>query len=112
MKRSLQGGQPHRRTWRVFSARDGRRIDYRVRMGETPLCPCCGAVLEARQESRLSRKLPLDAVAVDLDCRGCRRFWSIVQHTERSLQLVRMRRFVAALRAVETEPAASVAAIA
>ena len=112
MKQSTQGGQANRRTWRVFSARDGRRIDYRVRMGETPLCPCCGAVLEARHQSRLSRKLPLDAVAVDLDCRGCRRFWSIVQHTERSLQLMRMRRFVAALRAVEVEQDATVAAIA
>ena len=112
MKQSTQGGHASRRSWRVFNTRDGRRIDYRVRMGETPLCPCCGAVLEASHQSRLSRKLPLDAVAVDLDCRGCRRFWSIVQHTERSLQLVRMRRFVAALRAVEVEPAASVAAIA
>jgi hypothetical protein len=112
MKLPLQGGQALRRTWRVFSTRDGRRIDYRVRMGQTPLCPCCGAILEARQQSRLHRKLPLDAVAVDLDCRGCRRFWSIVQHTERSLQLMRMRRFVAALRAVEVEPAATVTATA
>ena len=112
MKQSTLGGQANRRTWRVFSARDGRRIDYRVRMGETPLCPCCGAVLEARQQSRLNRKLPLDAVAVDLDCRGCRRFWSMVQHTERSLQLMRMRRFVAALRAVEVERDATVSALA
>ena len=110
MKHSLHGGQATRRTWRVFSARDGRRIEYHARMGETPLCPCCGAVLEARQESRLNRKLPLDAVAVDLDCRGCRRFWSIVRHTERSIQLVRMRRFIAALRAVEVDPAATVTA--
>jgi hypothetical protein len=112
MKRSLQGAQPHRRTWRVFSARDGRRIDSFVRAGEPPLCPCCGSVLEAHRESRLKGKLPLDAMSVDLDCRDCRRFWTIVQHTERSLQLLRMRRFVAALRAVEIEPVADVVAIA
>ena len=66
-----------------------------------PLCPGCGEVLEARRESRLSRRLPLDATAFDFDCRPCRRFWSMVQHTERSLRLLRMRRFVAALRAVD-----------
>lgn len=104
MRRSLQGAQPHRRTWRVFSARDGRRIDSFIRAGEPPLCPCCGGVLEAHRKSRLRGKLPLDAKAVDLDCRACRRFWSIVQHTERSLHLIRMRRFVAALRAVELSP--------
>jgi hypothetical protein len=112
MKHSLQGAQPNRRTWRVFSVRDGRRIDASVRAGQPPLCPCCGGVLEAHRTSRLRGKLPLDAVALDLDCRGCRRFWSIVQHTERSLHLVRMRRFVAALRAVELKPATNVAAIA
>ena len=112
MKHSLQDAQPQRRTWRVFGARDGRRIDSMLRAGEPPLCPCCAGVLEAHRQSRLRGKLPLDAIAIDLDCRGCRRFWSVVQHTERSLQLVRMRRFVAALRAVEIEPVADVAAIA
>jgi hypothetical protein len=112
MKHSLQGAQTPRRAWRAFSARDGRRIDGFVRAGRTPLCPWCGDVLEAHRESRLRGKLPLDAIAIDLDCRACRRFWSIVQHTERSLHLIRMRRFVAALRAVELKAAANVATIA
>ena len=115
MKRSAQSRPPHQRAWRVFAVRDGREIDIQLRLGRNPLCPCCDGVLEARQQSRLDRKLPLGARAYDLDCRGCRRFWSIVQHTERSIRLLRMRRFVAALRAVESgvaSPAPEVAALA
>ena len=92
------------RVWRVFCARDGRAIETALRQGRVPLCPCCGELLEARRESRLGHRLPLDARAFDFDCRPCRRFWSMVQHTERSLRLVRMRRFIAALRAVEPPP--------
>jgi hypothetical protein len=92
------------RAWRVFAARDGRCIELQLQQGESPCCPRCGGVLEARPSSRLRRDLPLGASAHDLDCRGCRRFWSMVRHTERSLRIVRMRRFVAALRAVELEP--------
>ena len=94
-----------RRAWRVFGAREGRRIEMDVCLSRAPTCPCCGGVLEAQGGSRLRRRLPLDARAYDLDCRGCRRFWSVVRHTERSIHLVRMRRFVAALRAVELEVA-------
>jgi hypothetical protein len=46
------------------------------------------------------RFLPLDARGYDLDCRECRRFFCVVRHTARSLRLVRMRRLVAAVRAV------------
>lgn len=49
----------------------------------------------------MARRLPLDATGYDLDCRDCRRFWCIVRHTARSLRLIRMRRLVAAIRAVE-----------
>lgn len=57
-------------------------------------------MLEARPGTRLTRNLPLDASGRDLDCRDCRRFWCLVRHTARSLQLIRMRRLVAAIRAV------------
>lgn len=101
MMRSAQSRPSFQRAWRVFAARDGREIDGQLCLGHIPCCPGCDAVLEAQQRSRLNRKLPLDARAYDLDCRACRRFWTIVQHSERSLRLMRMRRFVAALRAVE-----------
>ena len=112
MKNSLQGAPSPRRTWRAFSARDGRRIESFIHAGEPARCPCCAGTLEAHRQSRSRRKLPLDAMAVDLECRACRRFWSVIQHTERSLMLMRMRRFVAALRAVEPKPVADVAATA
>jgi hypothetical protein len=101
MKQSLESRPSSgRRAWRVFSTRDGRRIDSGVRLGATPVCPGCGAVLEARGGSRVDGRLPLGATAGDLDCRACRRFWTVVRHTERSIRLVRMRRFLAALRVV------------
>jgi hypothetical protein len=62
-------------------------------------------VLEARPDTRFRRCLVLDATGYDLDCRGCRRFWCVVQHTPRSLRLIRMRRLVAAVRAADGVPA-------
>jgi hypothetical protein len=93
-----------RLTWRVFSPRDGSRIESQLQEGRAPRCPCCGEVLEARPGSRLTRSLPLDASGHDLDCRDCRRFWCMVRHTARSLRLIRMRRLVAAIRAVDPAP--------
>ncbi|HET8656846.1 MAG TPA: hypothetical protein VFL93_15085 [Longimicrobiaceae bacterium] len=90
-----------RRAWRVYLARDGREIERRRRAGLPPLCPCCGEVLEAEPTSRLGRALPAGATAHDLCCRDCHRFWAVVRHSERSLRLLRMRRLVAAIRAVE-----------
>jgi hypothetical protein len=87
-------------TWRVFSRDAGANIQNQIRAGELPHCPCCHGILEARPQSRLCRDLPLDATGYDLDCRGCRRFWCVVRHSARSLRLVRMRRFAAAVRAV------------
>lgn len=87
-------------TWRVFSRHAGAEIQKQLRDGALPLCPCCDDVLEARPQSRLCRELPLDATGYDLECRGCRRFWCVVRHSARSLRLVRMRRFVAAVKAV------------
>lgn len=89
-----------RRSWRAFEVRNARRIEHQLGGGHTPCCPGCGALLEARPGSRLERFLPLDATGYDLDCRECRRFLCIVRHTARSLRLVRMRRLVAAVRAV------------
>lgn len=104
MRHSPRTRSSSHRAWRVFGARDGRAIESALRQGGVPLCPCCGELLEARRESRLSGRLPLGARAIDFDCRPCRRFWSLVRHSERSLRLVRKRRFIAALRAVEPPP--------
>ena len=89
-----------RAAWRSFELRDGREIDRQLRDGRDPSCPMCGELLEARPETRMSRYLPLDATGFDLECRDCRRFRCVVRHTFRSLRLVRMRRLVAAVRAM------------
>lgn len=86
--------------WRAFPARDGRAILLQLGDGEPPCCPWCRHVLEARPETRLASALVLDARGYDLDCRGCRRFLTVVRHTPRSLRLVRMRRLAAAVRAM------------
>lgn len=114
MKTSLQSRTSAPRAWRVYRLRDGRRIETQARLGMTPACPCCGGELETRGESRLDRRVPLDARALDMDCAHCRRFWSIVQHTERSIRLVRMRRLAAAVRAVGSpaSPSSDVAVLA
>ena len=94
-----------RSAWRTFEPRHVHAIDQQIRGVEDPRCPCCGDLLAARPDTRMSRYLPLDASGYDLECRGCRRFRCIVRHTARSLRLVRMRRLVAAVRAVgEREP--------
>jgi len=91
----------------VYPSRDGHEIDLQLRAGGSPCrCPRCGEVLEARPGTRLARSLPLDATGYDLDCRACRRFWCVVRHTPRSLRLLRMRRLVAAIRAVDAGDAA------
>lgn len=100
-----------RRPWRAFDPRDARSLDRQIRSGAQPCCPCCGEVLEAQPGTRMAHYLPLDATGYDLDCRGCRRFRCIVRHTARSLRLVRMRRLVAAVRAMApAEPEEAVAA--
>lgn len=88
----------------MFSPRLGRMVRDQVVRGMIPRCPCCGDVLEAQPGSRLSGHLPLGARSYDLDCRDCRRFWLVVQHTPRSIRLMRMRRFVAAVCAAEPLP--------
>lgn len=87
------------KSWRVYSIRDGSKIDRAVQSDETPLCPICGDLLEAQRGSRLSPCLVLDATAYDLACHSCMKLWCVVRHTERSMQLVRMRRLAAAVRA-------------
>lgn len=85
--------------WRTFDGRNASRINQALNAGRHPCCPYCGDCLEARPQTRLARFLPLDARGYDLDCRGCRRFHSVVRHTVRSIRLIRMRRLVAAVRA-------------
>lgn len=89
-----------RPVWRAFEPRHSRHIESQLQQREAPCCPCCGDPLEARPTTRVARYLPLDASGYDLQCRGCHRFRCIVRHTMRSLRLVRMRRLVAAVRAV------------
>ncbi len=95
------GPQRVRFTWRSFLAAHGRQIDHQLRWGAPPSCPGCGAILEARSNTRVRAQLPLDACGYDLDCRGCRQFWAVVRHGPRSIRLVRMRRMVAAISAVD-----------
>jgi hypothetical protein len=101
------GPRNARRSWRVFSARLGREVEAQLAKRLTPRCPCCGDVLEAQPRSRLDRNLPLGARGYDLDCRDCRRFWIVVRHTPRSIRLLRMRRFIAAVRAAGARQAGS-----
>jgi hypothetical protein len=89
------------RPWRVYSDRDGRKIERVLRDGGEPRCPRCAGELRPESKSRLCPSLILDARACDLTCQECRRFWCIVQETQRSLQLIRMRRLAAAIEAVE-----------
>jgi hypothetical protein len=88
------------RSWKSFIPRDGVLIERCLRFRITPCCPSCGDLLEAQEDSRIARELLLDATAFDLSCRPCRRFWTVVRHTPRSLRLSRMRRFVAAVAAI------------
>lgn len=87
--------------WRVYSDRDGRKIERILRAGGEPDCPVCAGEMRAEPGSRLCPSLILDATAYDLTCRACNRFWCIVKETHRSLQLIRMRRLAAAVRAEE-----------
>jgi hypothetical protein len=91
-------------SWRAFDARDGRQIDEQLAQGRRPCCPACNAALEARPDTRVPCCRVLDATGYDLECRRCRRFRTVVRHTERSLHLVRMRRLVAAVTAVGESP--------
>ncbi|MDP9347711.1 MAG: hypothetical protein M3P24_00975 [Gemmatimonadota bacterium] len=100
------GTRRARLAWRSFEPRHARIIERAVHAGKHPCCPCCGEVLEARPTTRMARYLPLDATGYDLECRDCRRFRCMVRHSERSLRLVRMRRLVAAVRAVGAPQAA------
>jgi hypothetical protein len=95
-----------RRAWASYAARDGRALEHALLSGQPACCPCCGEAVELQSRTRLQAALPPGARGRDVECRGCRRFWCLVQHSSRSLSLLRMRRFVAAVRAVEPEPVA------
>ena len=95
--------------WRAFDSRDTRQIDEQLRAGARPCCPGCSALLEARPDTRLRPYLVLDSTGYDLECRGCRRFRTVVRHTERSLHLVRLRRLVAAVATAGEAPRARAA---
>lgn len=83
--------------WRSFDRRDQRAIRTRLAAGATLRCPRCAGLLEARPASRLRPVIPAGASAYDLDCRACRQFLPLIEHTPRSLRLLRLRRLVAAV---------------
>ena len=115
MKRSLQSGASEKVRWRLFRTRDGKQLESAFNAESEVVCPCCAGAIEAQGESRLSRQLPLDAISFDLECHICRRYWSVVQDTERSIRLLGMRRFVAALRSGRSrsrKPASDLTALA
>lgn len=101
LQASADAPRRSRTPWRAFDTRDTRQIDEQVQAEQCPCCPRCQGVLEARPETRMERHLVLDAIGYDLECRGCRRFRPVIQHTERSLRLLRMRRLAAAVRACD-----------
>ncbi len=85
------------RTWRRFGRPDRERIEQQLATLGEARCPCCGGALVERPNTRLAAVLPGGARGLDLDCRGCRRFHARVQHTARSLYLLRLHRLAAAV---------------
>lgn len=85
------------RAWRAFSPRERESIVAQLEAGETPCCPRCAAALEQRGHTRLTAVLPGNVDGRDLQCRGCRVFFAWVNHTDRSLYLLRVRRLAAAV---------------
>ncbi len=85
------------RTWRRFGRPDRVRIEEQLATHGVARCPCCGAALAERPTTRLAAVLPGDARGLDLECRACRRFHARVQHTARSLYLLRLQRLAAAV---------------
>jgi hypothetical protein len=104
MKSYPSSGRNRAYAWKSFDRRYGRHIEAELCGDGHPCCPYCGLCLEARPSTRCRGVLVLDATGFDLDCRACRRFWSVVRHTPRSLRLLRMRRFMAAVRAAAHLP--------
>ena len=85
------------RTWRRFARREREIIELQLVARGEARCPCCGAALVERPNTRLSAVLPTGARGFDMDCRGCRRFHPRVQHTARSLYVLRLQRLAAAV---------------
>lgn len=85
------------RTWRRFPRPEREIIELQLVHRGQARCPSCGAALLERPNTRLSAVLPCGARGLDLDCRGCRRFYPRVQHTARSLYVLRLQRLAAAV---------------
>ncbi len=89
--------RPATRTWRRFGRPDRQQIEEQLATHGAARCPCCGGLLLERPNTRLAAILPGGARGLDLDCRTCRRFHARVQHTPRSLYLLRLQRLAAAV---------------
>jgi hypothetical protein len=85
------------RSWRAFRGRERRMIEDQLHRGADLRCPCCGTHLDARRGTRLASVLPGRPEGSDLECRCCRQFLPRVQHSERSLRLLRLQRFAASV---------------
>ncbi len=85
------------RTWRRFARRDRQSIEAQLASRGLARCPICGDPLVERSGTRLVAVLPTGVRGLDLDCRGCRRFHPRVQHTARSLYVLRLQRLAAAV---------------
>lgn len=85
------------RTWRRFNRQDRDRIEAQLARYGCAHCPGCGASLVEQATTRLIAVLPRGARGYDLDCRGCRRFFSRIRHTPQSIYVVRLQRLAAAV---------------
>lgn len=85
------------RTWRQYTPRDRDAIEGQLARGTGCWCPRCGHRLAVRPTSRLTAVLPGEVGGYDLDCRSCRQFHPRIQHTGRSLYLLRLQRLAAAV---------------
>ncbi|MGQ0562632.1 MAG: hypothetical protein ACT443_12250 [Gemmatimonadota bacterium] len=81
--------------WRPFTARERKQIEVRLSAPDGASCPRCGDILEAR---RLARH----ALAHELECHDCRRYYAraLQAGTPESLYLLRIQKLaIAILRA-------------
>jgi hypothetical protein len=89
--------ETRRGAWKSFCARERTLIEGAIRALRTPACARCHATLEFQPASRLAGMLPPGAEAYDLDCRACRRFYTVIAQDEESVQGERLRRLALAV---------------
>jgi hypothetical protein len=83
--------------WRTYPPRERKMIEARLQEEDGGCCPRCGAILEARPQSRMLAVYPVGVSGIDLECRQCHRFHPRVQHTDQSLYFTRIQRLASAI---------------